>query len=578
MDCSTTIQSDDYADFILGYYFYLQTLAENPNIVCMNNVNNQFAIVQVPLSQMPDINLENLPYTLIPKLYTTLDTTSIEASGILPTLNQPYLNARGQGVLVGFIDTGIDYKNPAFRNPGGSTRILGIWDQTIQSENSGESEWTQSPYGAEYTSEQIDQALNSEDPYSIVPSRDEDGHGTFIAGVAAGSNLPEQNFTGAAPESSIAVVKLKQAKTYLKDFFLVSDDVNVFQESDIMMGIKYLLYLSRKYSLPLSLCISVGTNSGSHDGTSALPQHLGAVSNTSSLVTVVAAGNEAGYGHHYFGSIPADTAYEDVELRVAPDENGFTIELWAREPEVYSIGFISPTGEVINRIPNIPRGSDHRISFVLERTVITVNYQLSVASSGSQLIFMRFEAPTPGIWQIRVYSSLFINGQYHMWLPVHGFISPETYFLRPNPDTTITEPGNASPPITVSTYNHQNSSLYIHSSRGYTRMGAIKPDLAAPGVDVSGLALLPGRQTEFPQTLPLTSKTGSSIAAAHTAGAAAVLLSWGITEDNLPGINTSVAKAYLIRGATRNPALTYPNKEWGFGLLNLYNSFIQLRE
>lgn len=75
-----------------------------------------------------------------------------------------------------------------------------------------------------------------------------------------------------------------------------------------------------------------------------------------------------------------------------------------------------------------------------------------------------------------------------MWLPVQSFISDETVFLKPDPSNTITVPGNSRLPITVGAYDHRNNSIYIHSSRGYISRDSVKPDLAAPGVDVLGPA------------------------------------------------------------------------------------------
>ncbi len=141
-------------------------------------------------------------------------------------------------------------------------------------------------------------------------------------------------------------------------------------------------------------------------------------------------------------------------------------------------GLHLPTGEYADRIPYTSRQTS-RIAFLLEPTVINVNYLLAEPGTGSQAIIMRFEDPAPGLWRIRVFRSFSIRGEYHMWLPVRGFISDGTVFLRPNPDTTITEPGNAFLPLTIAAYNHLNGSIYLHSSRGFTRTGAVKPDLAA---------------------------------------------------------------------------------------------------
>ena len=161
-----------------------------------------------------------------------------------------------------------------------------------------------------------------------------------------------------------------------------------------------------------------------------------------------------------------------------------------------------------------------------------------------------------------------------MWLPSEGLVSDETVFLRPTPDTTITLPGNTAAPITVGAYNHLNNSIYIHSSRGFTPSGIVKPELAAPGVNVIGPAV--GRRING--SIPMTTRSGTSVAAAHVAGAVASLFGWGIVESNQITMSQASVKSYLIRGARRNPALRYPNEEWGYGALDLYETFRRIRE
>lgn len=575
--CNAPVSSEDYADFI--YHYAVRSTEEVFAIArtrCVDFVNREYAIIYTPLSAAEPISLSRYTYTAIPKLYGLQDTTALESSGILQAFDQPVIDATGRGILIGIIDTGIEYTNPLFLHSDGSTRILGIWDQTIDSgqENIPNGDFRSPPlYGTFYSKEQIDLALISDDPYELVPSRDTDGHGTFMAGVAAGNRILQPTaFSGAAPESSLLIVKLKPAKQYLRDFFLLAPDTPAFQENDIMMGIRYLFDQASKFMMPLVIYLGVGTNQGNHDGTSPLGSQLQQFTGTIGVAAVTGAGNETGYHHHFLGNITAGQEFEDVELRVGEDENGFCMELWAREPELYTVGFLSPTGELIERIPIRP-GGEVNVTFRLERTVITVNYRTAEVGTGSQLVFMRFSAPTPGIWHIRVYPSLDTNGQFHIWLPMHGFISDQTIFLRPNPDTTITEPGNATMPLTISTYDHVFDSIYVHSSRGYTRHGIIKPDFAAPGVNVQGPALNSTRDD-----LRFTRATGSSVAAAIAAGAAADVLSWGITNQNEPNLDDTTINAILIRGAGRNPTLSYPNREWGYGTLNLYQSFLRTRE
>ena len=171
------------------------------------------------------------------------------------------------------------------------------------------------------------------------------------------------------------------------------------------------------------------------------------------------------------------------------------------------------------------------------------------------------------------YSSLLITGEFHIWLPPGSFISDGTQFLRSSPDTTVTDPANAPLPITVGACNHRDDSIYLGSGRGFSRNGKVKPELAAPGVDISG----PGR-SPIPCGLEPTHRTGTSAAAAITAGAVACLVSWGLKNGHPEMAAAAPVKSYLVRGAKRNPAYSYPSREWGYGELDLYQTFLRMRE
>ena len=575
MSCTNSVASEDFADFIAPYFTTPEEFIRSQGTDCIDFVNSTLAVVYVPLSTVTPSTYTSYTYSAVPKLYSLLDVTSMDAAGITPAGELPVLNNQGAGVIVGFVDTGINYTDSLFRNVDGSTRIIGIWDQTNNSDNSNNIEnETAKPfsafsalYGTQYTAEEINLALNSDNPASIVPTRDENGHGTFLASIAAGNRDERAGFSGAAPQASIAMVKLKPAKQYLRDFYLIQDGAEAYQENDIMMGVSYLYFLARKYSMPLVVCIPLGTNMGSHMGMSRLGQYLNQVSLSNGSAVITAAGNETGARHHFRAVMDADTDEVTAELRVGEREAGFSMELWAENMGAYTVGFISPTGEVAREI-SVPLRGENTVSFLLEQTQITVYTQIADVSSGSQFIFMRFENPMSGIWRILIRNSLDIRETFHIWLPVRGFISDETYFLRPDPDTIITDPGNARYPITVTAYDYTKNSIYIHASRGYSLSGRIKPDLAAPGVNILG-ASVSGRR--------LTRMSGTSVSAAHLAGAAAILLNWGVLNANYPYLNTPVLKSIFVRGAQRNPALTYPNREFGYGTLNLYEAFLHLR-
>lgn len=567
MPCSYSVTSEDTADFISTYSALPEQLSAMTGIECIDFVSRQFAVLHIPMDDLESpMNFSYYTYSAIPKLYSLLDTDSMEASGILPASRIPAFGNQGQGVLIGFVDTGIDYQNPLFRKEDGSSRILGIWDQTLETGVPDPVNGFQALYGTQYSREEIDQALAAPDPLTLVPSADENGHGTFLASVAAGGEDPDQDFTGAAPKASIAMVKLKPAKEYLRDFYLIREEADAYQENDIMMGVAYLLHLARRFSMPLVICLGLGTNQGSHVGKSPLGLYLDDINIYAGTAVITAAGNETGYGHHYRAVTRPEETLQTVELNVGEKDRGFSMEFWAQDVDIYRVGFISPTGEVVDPLPSSTE-EENVIRFLVEQTEITVYSSIVNTATGSQMIFIRFKDPMPGIWNLTVSSALNVTGAFHIWLPSRGFISDTTYFLRPDPDTLVTGPGNSQYALTVSAYDHTTGGIYIHSSRGFSRSGQIKPELAAPGVNITGAGLRSG----------FVQRSGTSAAAAHAAGAAAILLHWGILERNDPFMNTSAIKTYLIRGAKRNPALTYPNREFGYGTLDLYQAFLRLR-
>ena len=567
MPCSYSVTSEDTVDFISTYSALPEQLSAMTGIECIDFVSRQFAVLHIPMDDLESpMNFSYYTYSAIPKLYSLLDTDSMEASGILPASRIPAFGNQGQGVLIGFVDTGIDYQNPLFRKEDGSSRILGIWDQTLETGVLDPVNGFQALYGTQYSREEIDQALAAPDPLALVPSADENGHGTFLASVAAGGEDPDQDFTGAAPKASIAMVKLKPAKEYLRDFYLIREGADAYQENDIMMGVAYLLHLARRFSMPLVICLGLGTNQGSHVGKSPLGLYLDDINIYAGTAVITAAGNETGYGHHYRAVTRPEETLQTVELNVGEKDSGFSMEFWAQDVDIYRVGFISPTGEVVDPLPSSTE-EENVIRFLVEQTEITVYSSIINTATGSQMIFIRFKDPMPGIWNLTVSSALNVTGAFHIWLPSRGFISDTTYFLRPDPDTLVTGPGNSQYALTVSAYDHTTGGIYIHSSRGFSQSGQIKPELAAPGVNITGAGLRSG----------FVQRSGTSAAAAHAAGAAAILLHWGILERNDPFMNTSAIKTYLIRGAKRNPALTYPNREFGYGTLDLYQAFLRLR-
>lgn len=404
----------------------------------------------------------------------------------------------------------------------------------------------------------INGALASDNPLGIVPSTDANGHGSVMASLAAGSPIENGSFVGAAPDCQIAVVKLKEAKQYLKDYYKIPPGVPCYSEVDIMLAIQYLQRYALLLTRPLVICLGIGTSLGDHTGGGLLGNYLNYVSTRKSRVSVAAGGNEGNSAHHFFGSTSEREPYQDVELRVGENEKGFVMELWGDAPYFYNAVIRTPGGETVRW--NNPRSYvPQEFTFVYERTRIIIEYQLVESLSGAEVIRFRFSDPTQGVWNIRINSEgSATGGQFDIWLPVSDFLSSDTYFLESSPYTTITEPGYVHSAVTVAGYQVSNNSIAAFSGRGNARDNYIVPDIAAPGVNVS---------------TPFGDRSGTSVAAAITAGGCAQLMEWAVVNRNDILANSVNIKNYLIRGAERDRFLEYPNREWGYGRLDVAGVF-----
>lgn len=291
---------------------------------CIQNIGEKFVAEYFDRDEVPQLSIKTYGYSIIPKCFGLLDTLALETTGILQLQNQPALSLRGQGIFIGFVDTGISYELPCFRNADGSTRIRSIWDQSIPA---GEKNTPQGfLYGTEYTQKEINEALEQEHPRELVPVTDEDGHGTMLASIACGSEDLQAGFTGAAPYAELLVVKLKPAKPYLKDFFYIPQEMPAYQENDIMAAIEYLEETARKLGRPLILCLGLGTNNGSHSGGSNLSELLDDIAGRWRRCAVVATGNEANARHHFYGKSDGNSMVA-VEVNVEQRMRGFYLEL-----------------------------------------------------------------------------------------------------------------------------------------------------------------------------------------------------------------------------------------------------------
>lgn len=549
-------QSERYGDFIVRYLENIKNTGEIPEDVDFHEVNEVFGVIYVPLEQIGEIQINGYSYNAIPKCYTYMDLESLNTSGVTRLNNHPYLQLRGSGTLVAVIDSGIDYRNSLFQGTNGS-RIVGIWDQELQAQAE-----EPVPYGRFFSKQDIDRAMAAENPMEIVPSMDTNGHGTRLAAIAAGNYAPMENFSGAAPEASLFVVKLKPAKRYLREFYLYPSDADLFQEDDIMLAISYVIAFARERNMPVSICLGIGSSQGAHIGASYLSQYINSATNYSQVSIAIAAGNEGAARHHHEGTLNSRNNQASVELRVGENEPGFIMEFWGEAPESYHLSIQSPTGENLE-ISSSLGAVTQELSFVFVETKILVNYVPIERQTGNTLGYFRFLAPAPGIWRIYVKGQDDQSVKFHMWLPVQGLISDDTYFLESSPYHTVTAPGDTMNSTTVTAYQYRDGSLFVQASRGFTPNGMVTPDFAAPGVGIR-VPLLNGSYGEA---------SGSSLATAQTAGIAALMFEWAVVRENEPFFTGINVKHYLQRGARREDSMQYPNPEWGYGKIDLYHTF-----
>jgi hypothetical protein len=554
------ITSNEYADLIVDELAipYVTTLYPDTSF---NRINNIYSIAYFPVTYFSENTIYDLGYDRIPKLYGLMSDSSWNPTEVLQTYQYSNDDLKGAGVLIGFIDTGIDYQNKVFQYPNHTSKIISIWDQTI---NDGNNYPEGFYYGTEYLQEDINAALNSEDPYSVVPSTDDIGHGTILAGIAGGTYDSENNYIGVAPDSELVIVKLKLAKPYLKDFFYIPQDTICYQENDIMVGINYLVQKAEKLNRPIVICIGLGSSQGAHLGEGIFNNFLSTMGQLSTVAIVVAAGNEGSSGHHYYGEINSETNYNDVLLTIDDNNPGFFMEFWGNAPNVFTIDIFSPGDEFLGHIPSVfLQRSSIQVSH--ESSEVIIDNILESSLGGDQFILFRFRNPMSGIWRFHITSLGNLLSFFHIWLPISNFVKEGTFFVNSNPYTTITTPGNEKTVLTVTAYDTTNQTLYEYASKGFTKDNQPKPDITAPGVNL----LVPGLNNQY------IIYSGTSASAAYAAGVVAQLQEWGIVRGQQTVLTSAKVRSILTIGAVREEDIIYPNPNWGFGIIDLDNAIVK---
>ena len=536
-------------ELIVKYNGTLERVREELQISAVE-LSNQYAIITIPqylISRLSDY--DEIEYIEKPKRLFYEVNEGRTASCINP-LQTPSVGLFGEGVLVAVIDSGIDYSHPDFRNEDGTTRIAVLWDQTIPGNP---------PLGYDigtlYTREQINEALLIPMPerMEIVPSADLSGHGTHVAGIAAGNGRASNGlYRGVASRSELVIVKLG-----------ASVGASFPRTSQLMEAIDYVIKYATAVRKPLAVNISFGNNYGSHTGRTLLESFIDDIAIQWRSSIIVGTGNEGASGNHAQGVLTMG-ANQVVELAVSEFEFALNVQIWKNYYDHFDVIIMAPNGTRVGPIPELLGTQQFRIG----QTEVFLFYGEPTPYNHQQEIYVELIPVTryinSGVWRIELVPRRIVTGNYDMWLPAGGVKNPATRFLLPSEFTTLTIPSTADMAISVGAYNAYTDSYAPFSGRGFTRDQRIKPDLVAPGVNINSCA--PGGGYSI--------RSGTSMATPFVTGSAALLMQWGIVNGNDPYLYAEKMKAYLINGARAlRIESIYPNRTLGYGALCLRDSF-----
>ncbi len=530
-----------------------------------------YAILTVPESEMAILaETEQIEYVEKPKRLFFSDLAGNTAACFTPgSLLSEQLT--GRGVLVAVIDSGITYWNEDFRRADGTTRIRYLWDQVLEQE---------------YDEAQINAALAAggrQQALEIVPSIDTTGHGTAVAGIAAGNGGTRgAGYAGVARESDLLVVRLgtPRAESFPRT-------------TELMRALTYTVNKAIELRMPVAVNLSFGNTYGAHNGTSLLERFLDNVSEIGRNVICVGSGNEGASGGHVGGSAEVTVRPENeltnivggidnsvienmtrIELIIGNYETGINVQLWKEYTDRYLVTMVSPSGQSFTVDTDRPGKQIYQLD---QTQILLYNGEPAPYLTSQEIYFDLLPGEgnryvSAGVWTFLLQPVRTITGNYTFYLPSGTVRNADTRFVRPTPDVTLTIPSTASKVITVGAYDAVYEAYADFSGRGYlyqeqvnsrTSDSFVKPDLVAPGINI----LAPDREGGY------TPVTGTSFATPFVTGAAALLMQWGIVEGNDPYLYGEKVKAYLRRGAKPiRGENSYPNAKVGYGALCVRDS------
>ncbi|UBK26236.1 S8 family peptidase [Clostridium perfringens] len=562
----------NYISFVVAYDGNIKKEIDDINDASIFFIDDNFAILSIKLQNYMETirSIKSIIYIELNGIYT-LSESPVEDSKAPIFHRNPSLNLRGSGVVVAIVDTGIDYLNNEFMREDETTRILRIWDQTIDSGKTPDGFIS----GSEYTEEDINKAIQAQkqgqNPYDIVPSKDDYGHGTKMAGIVGARGI-NREIVGVAPDCEFIIIKLQEASKEYIDFYYAKGDKAKYRNKDIIMALKYLYELSFTLNKPMIIYLPLGSNLGDHAGASILERYVDTkISGRNSLFVVTSTGNQGNTDTHTSGEIKSNGDSQIIELNCGKEQQGLVLQIYAQRPSKIKLGILSPSGE---RFENTnPRKTKHILindaptwKFIYEGTTVQVTYDSPDEFTGDDKFVIKMEGITEGVWRFILTGNNIVDGKYYAWILQRELLAEDTRFLNPSPYTTLTIPGTAKTIINTSYYNQNNGAIVSESGRGYTMKDYIQPIITAGGINA--ITTKPGGGT--------ITMSGASVAGAILAGCCALIIQWAVVDGNDPQMYATKLQAYIIRGARKREGDTYPNRQCGYGILDMQEIFKSL--
>lgn len=561
--CKNLYYDEHYQNFLVEYSPGFIDEMNKIDYACGDIITERLGVISVEYNNLERLinEVKSIVFLEPRSVYVLQSIAPNDVEEIYSIKQNPYLNLTGKGVVVGLVDTGIDYLNEEFIKEDGNTSILEIWDQTIKDSKNEEVY-----IGEVFKEEDINRAINlyknNGDPYSIVPSKDTNGHGTKMASII-GARGYNKNVKGIAPDCEFVVVRLSESarlKKILRDNNL--PDKALYNSSEILAGIDFLKKYAMRTGKPMIISLGVGTTEGSHDGNGLLSRYITDIATNIGIVFVAGTGNEGASNGHTSGYIRNSNEVKSIELKVSKIMKSLSFYIWIHRPNTISINIISPEGEESKYVSAKKKGSEE-IKFVLSNTSLELFNFNPEFFTGHQAFVVVLNNIVPGVWKINLKGDYIVDGRYDIWLPPKEFLPEGTFFLEPDPNITLTIPSTARNVLTVAYYNNEKNSNISESGRGFNSNNLINPDIVTAGINILTTKPL-GGESVF---------SGSSAATAITVGVCCLLLQWGIIDKNDLKMNSIKVRSYLIYGARRRRDISYPSKEVGYGMLDIFGTF-----